>query len=56
MQRYVAGKAGYFELLESQQQLFPAENTLVRAQLNHTLAYVQLYRSLGGGWRTRGNE
>jgi multidrug efflux system outer membrane protein len=50
MQRYVAGKAGYFELLEAQQQLFPAENALVQTQLNQLLSFVQLYRSLGGGW------
>ena len=52
MQRYVAGKAGYFELLEAQQQLFPAENVLVQVQLNQLLSFVQLYRSLGGGWQT----
>ena len=51
MQRYVAGRAGYFELLEAQQQLFPAENALVEAQLNQLLAFVQIYRSLGGGWQ-----
>lgn len=51
MQRYVAGKAGYFELLEAQQQLFPAQNTLVQTHLNQVLAVVQLYRALGGGWQ-----
>jgi multidrug efflux system outer membrane protein len=50
MQRYIAGRAGYFELLEAQQELFPAENALVQAQLNQLLSFVQLYRSLGGGW------
>ena len=49
-QRYVAGRAGYFELLEAQQQLFPAENSLVQTQLNQFLAVIQLYRALGGGW------
>jgi multidrug efflux system outer membrane protein len=51
MQRYVAGKAGYFELLEAQQQLFPAQNTLVQTHLGEVLAVVQLYRALGGGWQ-----
>jgi multidrug efflux system outer membrane protein len=51
MQRYVAGKAGYFELLEAQQQLFPAQNTLVQTHLGQVLAVVQLYRALGGGWQ-----
>jgi len=49
--RYVAGRAGYFEVLQEQQLLFPAENTLVTTQLNQLLAFVQLYRSLGGGWK-----
>jgi multidrug efflux system outer membrane protein len=49
-ERYVAGRAGYYELLQEQQLLFPAENALVQAQLNQVLAVVQLYRSLGGGW------
>jgi multidrug efflux system outer membrane protein len=50
--RYVAGRAGYFEVLQEQQLLFPAENTLVTTQLNQLLAFVQLYRALGGGWQT----
>jgi multidrug efflux system outer membrane protein len=50
--RYIAGRAGYFEVLQEQQQLFPAENTLVMTQLNQLLAFVQLYRALGGGWQT----
>jgi multidrug efflux system outer membrane protein len=50
--RYVAGRAGYFEVLQEQQQLFPAENTLVTTQLNQLLAFVQIYRALGGGWQT----
>lgn len=50
MQRYLVGNASYFEILESQQQLFPAQNTLVQTQLNQLLAFVQLYRALGGGW------
>lgn len=48
--RYVAGKASYFEVLETQQQLFPAENTLARVQLDQMLAIVRLYKALGGGW------
>jgi multidrug efflux system outer membrane protein len=48
--RYVAGKASYYEVLEAQQQLFPAENSLAQTQLNQLLAFVQLYKALGGGW------
>ena len=50
-ERYLAGKASYYEVLEAQQQLFPAELGLARTQLNERLAIVALYRALGGGWR-----
>jgi multidrug efflux system outer membrane protein len=42
--------ADCYEVLQAQQLLFPAENSLVRFQLNQLLAVVQLYRALGGGW------
>ena len=48
--RYTGGLASYYEVLEAQQQLFPAENTLARTQLNQLVSVVQLYRALGGGW------
>lgn len=50
IQRYLNGNASYFEVLEAQQLLFPAENALARAEANQLLVIVQLYRSLGGGW------
>jgi len=46
----VAGRASYYEVLQEQQQLFPAENTLVQIQLNQRLAFLQLYQALGGGF------
>ncbi len=49
-ERYVAGKASYYEVLEAQQQLFPSELNLARTQLNQLLAVVTLYKTLGGGW------
>jgi multidrug efflux system outer membrane protein len=52
MERYRLGSADYFEVLQEQQLLFPAENSLVQTQLNQILAVVQLYRALGGGWET----
>ncbi len=51
LKRYVAGKASYYEVLQNQQELFPAETTLARTELNQLLTIVQLYRALGGGWR-----
>jgi multidrug efflux system outer membrane protein len=50
MDRYRQGLANYFEVLEAQQQLYPAQNTLAAIRLNRLLAYAQLYRALGGGW------
>lgn len=49
-ERYLAGKASYYEVLEAQQQLFPAENALAQTQLARLAAVIQLYKSLGGGW------
>ena len=49
-ERYVAGKASYYEVLEAQQQLFPAQLQLARAQRDQLLATVNLYKALGGGW------
>jgi len=50
-QRYVAGKASYYEVLEAQQQLFPAELSLARTERDQLLAVVSLYKALGGGWQ-----
>ena len=52
-ERYRLGSASYYEVLQEQQDLFPAENTLVQAQLNQLVAVVQLYRALGGGWEQK---
>jgi multidrug efflux system outer membrane protein len=48
--RYKEGKASYYEVLEAQQQLYPAENTLSRIEAERRLTVVQLYKALGGGW------
>jgi multidrug efflux system outer membrane protein len=48
--RYEGGFASYFEVIEAQQQLFPAENTLAQVRRDQLVAVVQLYRALGGGW------
>ena len=49
-ERFRLGSASYYEVLQQQQQLFPAEDTLVQTELNQLTAVVQLYRDLGGGW------
>ncbi len=48
--RYRYGFANYFEVLEAQQQLYPAQNTLAQIRRDRLLANVQLYKALGGGW------
>ncbi len=50
-ERYLAGKANYYEVLEAQQQLFPAQLNLARTQRDEQLVIVTLYKSLGGGWK-----
>ena len=48
--RYRQGLANYFEVLEAQQQLYPAQYSLALIRRNRLLAYVALYKALGGGW------
>lgn len=48
--RYVAGLSAYLEVLQAQQQLFPAEIQLAQARYNRLATLVELYRTLGGGW------
>ena len=50
LQRYVAGKASYFEVLEAQLELYPAQNALAFTELNRRTVVVLLYKALGGGW------
>jgi multidrug efflux system outer membrane protein len=49
--RYDQGFSSYYEVLEAEQQLFPAEQALAMTQLNQRLTIVQLYKALGGGWK-----
>ncbi len=54
--RYDAGRASYFEVLEAEQELFPAEDTLAQTQRDQLLAVVDLYKALGGGWQLNDAE
>ena len=54
--RYREGKASYYEVLEAQQQLYPAENALSHIEVGRRLAIVQLYKALGGGWSLKDSE
>jgi multidrug efflux system outer membrane protein len=48
--RYLGGLASYYEVLEAQQLLYPAEISLSETSRDRRLAIVDLYRALGGGW------
>ena len=54
--RYKEGKASYYEVLEAQQQLYPAENALSHVEAGRRIAIVQLYKALGGGWSLKDSE
>ena len=53
--RYVGGLATYLEVLDAQQQLFPAELALAQTLRDERLVVVNLYRALGGGWNQAGD-
>jgi len=48
--RFEGELASYFEVLDAQRELFPAELLLAVAKRSELLAVVRLYRALGGGW------
>lgn len=48
--RYLAGLSDYLQVLQAQQQLFPAENALAQTRFSRLSNFAQLYKALGGGW------
>lgn len=53
--RYQAGFSAYFEVLDAQEQLLAAETNLAQVQHDRLIAFVDLYRALGGGWQNLEN-
>ena len=51
-QRYTAGLSSYYEVLEAQQDLYPAQVTLAKLRFQQLDNFVTLYKALGGGWQT----
>jgi len=49
--RYLSGLADYLDVLQAQRQLFPAENSLAQIRFTRLEVLVELYRTLGGGWK-----
>lgn len=54
--RYRMGYASYFDVINADRDLFTAELSLSGAHLNTELSLVQLYRAVGGGWRTEPSD
>jgi multidrug efflux system outer membrane protein len=49
--RYEGGVSSYLEVLDTERQYFEAEIQLVEAKRDESVAVVQLYKALGGGWQ-----
>jgi len=49
--RYLSGLSSYFEVINAEQELLPAENALARARRDELNSIVSLYKALGGGWQ-----
>ncbi len=54
--RYRSGVDSYLILLDAQRQLFTARQQLINDRLNQLTSEVDLFRALGGGWRTQTNQ
>ena len=50
--RYRAGYSSYLEQLDAQRGLLNAQLSLVKVTADYLLAFVGLYRAVGGGWHT----
>lgn len=49
-QRYQSGVIDMLTVLDAQRTLFNLEDSLLTTRADHTNAYIQLYKALGGGW------
>lgn len=48
--RYDNGETDYLTVLDAQTRLFESQLSLVGVQNDHIASYIDLYKSLGGGW------
>jgi outer membrane protein, multidrug efflux system len=55
-ERYLNGKSSYFEVLQAQQELYPAQRAQVQTQAGELISVVRLYKALGGGWPATGTN
>jgi outer membrane protein TolC len=49
-QRYTAGITDFQTVLDTQRSVLSAEDNLASTQASRTVAVIQLYKALGGGW------
>ena len=54
--RYNEGSTTYLEVLEQQRSSFSAQLDVLNTRLNLLNSYILLYKALGGGWLTPGQE
>jgi len=54
--RYDGGQTSYLEVLETERSMFNAELDVSASKRNQLSSYVFLYKALGGGWITVGDE
>lgn len=49
-QRYQTGEIDFLSVLDAQRSLLGLESNLFSVRADRTIAYIQLYKALGGGW------
>ena len=54
--QYREGTIDIVQLLQNQQNLFTAQQTLVQSKLSRLEAYLALYSALGGGWEQKASD
>jgi outer membrane protein, multidrug efflux system len=54
--RYDTGLTNYIEVLDAEELLYPAESALAQTRRDQLVAVVSLYKALGGGWETPGEQ
>jgi multidrug efflux system outer membrane protein len=54
--QYNGGYTTYLTVLNSQQQLFPAELSAVQTRAANFIAIVNIYKAMGGGWVTEADK
>ena len=48
--RYQTGEIDFLAVLDTQRSLLGLEDNLLSTRADRTIAYIQLYKALGGGW------